>query len=133
MDKLKVDYQWQFEAKEIGRFYDFIINPKSFAPLLIEIDGSYYHNDPRVVAQDKVKPMHKKNMRVDEYKNQWALMHGIPLMRIWEKDINDNPKEVMKRLKERLAIQSEKMKLEEEKNKRHKNILNTRLNGNKNK
>lgn len=35
LDKLKVPYQYQFEAKDIGRFYDFYL-PQS--NLIIEID-----------------------------------------------------------------------------------------------
>ena len=67
--------------------------------------------------------MQKKNRRVDEYKNKWALLHSIPIMRFWEKDIRENPSQVMKELKERLYIvdtESEKTSI---KNKRHKNKL----------
>ena len=67
--------------------------------------------------------MQKRNKRVDEYKNKWALEHGIPLMRIWEKDIRESPKEVMKQLKERLYIEDKKQTLVEKKNKRHVNRI----------
>lgn len=67
--------------------------------------------------------MQKRNKRVDEYKNKWALMHGIPLIRIWEKDIRENPKKVMKELKERLHIEDEKRLINEKKNKRHVNKI----------
>lgn len=67
--------------------------------------------------------MQKRNKRVDEYKNKWALEHGIPLMRIWEKDIRENSKEVMKQLKERLYIEDKKQTLIEKKNKRHVNKI----------
>lgn len=121
LDKLKVKYVWQFEAKDIGRFYDFYLPEHR---VLIEVDGSYFHNDQRVVRQDRITPMHKKNMRVDEEKNKWALIHGIPLIRIWEKDINEDSNGVMKRLKERLVIERDKVMLEEnKKNKRHVNKL----------
>ena len=99
LDKLKVEYIWQFEAKDIGRFYDFYL-PKH--NLIIEIDGSYYHSDPRLVKESEMNPMQKHNKRVDEYKDKWALMHGIPVMRIWEKDIRETPSKVMKDLKEKI-------------------------------
>lgn len=67
--------------------------------------------------------MQKRNKRVDEYKNKWALEHGIPLIRIWEKDIRENSKEVMKQLKERLYIEDKKQTLIEKKNKRHVNKI----------
>ena len=67
--------------------------------------------------------MQKHNKRVDELKNKWALLHGIPLIRIWEKDIRENPNKVMKELKERLYIQDKKAILTEKKNKRHINKI----------
>lgn len=130
LDKLGVKYQYQYEAKDIGRFYDFCIfingveNDLSIGNiLLLEIDGSYYHSDPRLVNEDKMNPMQKKNKRVDEYKNKWALEHGIPLVRIWEKDIRENPNEVLKQLKEKLYIEDKKQILIERKNKRHVNKI----------
>lgn len=124
LDKLGVEYIWQFEAKDIGRFFDYLVfTKKSHSPVLVECDGSYYHSDPRVVTEDKIKPMHKKNARVDKMKNEWALLHGIPIMRIWEKDIRENPKWVMEQLKERLAVEDEIGTVNKEKNKRHKNKL----------
>lgn len=120
LDKLGVEYKWQFEAKDIGRLYDFYLPMHN---LIIEIDGSYYHADPRVVDENNLSPMHKKNKRVDEQKNEWALLHGIPIMRIWEYDIRNNPSSVMKTLKERLYIENKVQTNLNNKNKRHKNIL----------
>lgn len=39
LDKLGVEYIYQFEAKDIKRFYDFYL-PNS--NLIIEVDGDYY-------------------------------------------------------------------------------------------
>lgn len=39
LDKLGVEYIWQYEAKDIGRFYDFFIVR---ANLIIEVDGGYW-------------------------------------------------------------------------------------------
>jgi len=120
LEKLGVEYIWQFEAKDIGRFYDFYL-PKH--NLIIEVDGSYYHSDPRVVDENKLNPMQKRNKRIDEHKDEWALMHGIPIMRIWEYDIRNNPSGVMKSLKERLYMENKVQTKLNNKNKRHKNIL----------
>ena len=46
-------------------------------------------------------------------------MHSIPILRFWESDIRKNPKKVMKILKETLNIQNEKIRLDENKKKRH--------------
>jgi very-short-patch-repair endonuclease len=48
-------------------------------------------------------------------------MHGIPIMRIWEKDIRENPSAVMRELRKRLNNESEKKIATEKKNKRHVN------------
>ena len=120
LDKLGVKYSYQFEAKDIGRFYDFYLPQHN---LIIEIDGGYFHSDPRVVDEGKLNPMQKHNKRVDEQKNKWALMHGIPIMRIWEKDIRENPKMVMDELKKRLYVQDKKIEVKENKSKRHINCI----------
>lgn len=121
LDKLGVKYVYQFEAKDIGRFYDFYCYEDN---LLIEVDGSYYHSYG--LTYEEMSPMQKKNKRVDELKDKWALLHGIPLLRIWEHDINDNPSKVISMLKERLKVQKEKKVIEEDKKKRHINKLDNK-------
>ena len=116
LDKLGVEYQYQFEAKDIGRFFDFYL-PKS--NLIIEIDGDYWHGNPEKYEKDELKKHQIKAQRIDEYKTKWALLHSIPVLRIWESDIRNNPKKVMNDLKERLRIQDEKIRLDENKRKRH--------------
>ena len=129
LDKLGVEYVWQFEAKDIGRFYDFAVlldDSSGLTPgsiVLIEVDGDFYHSHPDLVKEEEMNPMQKHNKRVDEYKNKWALMNGIPLIRIWEKDIRKNPKMVMDELKKRLYKETEKKTLIEKKNKRHINKI----------
>lgn len=112
LDKLGVEYEYQYEAKDIGRFYDFFIPNKdgSSGGLLLEIDGNYWHGDPEKYKEEELRGHQKRARKVDEHKNKWALLHGIPLMRIWESDIRKNPKEVMNRLKERLYLQDEKIR-----------------------
>lgn len=81
------------------------------------------HSDPRVVKESEMNPMQKHNKMVDECKNKWALAHGIPIMRIWEKDIRETPDKVMKDLKKRLYIEDKKQIISEKKNKRHINKI----------
>lgn len=61
----------------------------------------------------------KRNKRVDELKDKWALMHSIPILRFWEHDINDNPEFVFKKLKEMIQIQSKNKIMMEKKKKPH--------------
>lgn len=120
LKKLRIKYQWQFEAKDIQRSYDFYLPDHN---LLIEVDGDYYHVNPEIYEGKKLTPTQKHDLWVDKKKNEWALMHGIPLLRIWESDIRKRPEEVMKILKSRLKIQGQKIRLEENKNKRHVNKI----------
>lgn len=114
LEKLGINYVYQYKAESIGRFFDFYIPS---ANLIIEIDGDYWHSYN--VEYENMTPTQKRNKRVDEAKDKWAVFHGIPVLRIWEHDINKNPAKVMQVLKEKLSVCSDKVKLEEEKKKRH--------------
>ena len=116
LDKLNVKYEYQFEAKDIGRFYDFYL-PES--NLLIEIDGDYWHGNPDKYQDNELRWHQRHAQRVDEYKNKWALLHGIPIIRVWESDIRKKPNEVMKFLKERLYLRNKEVLIKENKRKRH--------------
>lgn len=92
LDKLGIEYEYQYEAKSIGRFFDFRVKP--YGPI-IEIDGQYWHGDERLYEEAELNAVQKKNKRIDEIKNKWCSMNGIPLIRISEYDINKDPEGVM--------------------------------------
>lgn len=131
LDKYGIKYIYEYEARDIKRFYDFAIVSKrakyiteekeglisiiqgiQYTPIdfLIEIDGGYWHSDPRIVDESKLSPMQKHNKMVDELKNKWASLHGIPLLRIWEYDIRHNPKKVIDELRKYVNIPEIKAK-----------------------
>ena len=114
LDKLGVEYKYQFLAPDIKRYYDFYLPEQR---ILIEVDGTYYHAYGKLY--EEMSPMQKHNARVDKIKNDWAAMHGIPLIRVWEHDINNNPSMVMDMLREQIGIQMDKLKIKENKKKRH--------------
>lgn len=116
LDRLGVEYTYQFEAKDIGRFYDFYL-PKENA--IIEIDGDYWHGNPEKYSDDKLKWHQKKARRVDELKDKWALMHGITIIRIWESDIEKDPSGVMSVLRERIGDAKSRQTIVENRRKRH--------------
>lgn len=125
LDKLGLNYIYEYEAKDIKRFYDFAIVavPEETQPIyeekhgvkcidymkntvrtlfLIEVDGNFYHPDTKKVKWDELSPMQKHNAMVDKIKNEWCVKHRIPLLRFWESDIRNNPSMVLKELKEML-------------------------------
>lgn len=120
LDKLGLRYIWQYEAKEIHRFFDFYLCDYG---ILIEFDGTYWHADDRVYESKDLNPTQKRSKRIDEEKNRWALLHSIPLYRIKEKDVNERPDRVMEFLKEKLRIQGEVIEKKKNMNKRHVNKI----------
>lgn len=90
-----------------------------YCDLLIEVDGGFFHSDPRVISEDKLTPMHKHNKFVDSLKDQWAALHGIPLLRIWEYDIIHNPKMVFEEIEKYVKCGRKKRKIIEERKKPH--------------
>lgn len=141
LDKMGLKYIYQFEAKDMKRFYDFAVMSTDkkdyvmetkdglksvkqdgqvpFIDLLIEVDGSYYHSDPRVVNENKLNPMQKHNKFVDKLKDEWAGMHCIPLLRLWEEDIRNNTKFVKDEITKYVKDCSKKRLIKENKNKPH--------------
>lgn len=141
LDKLGLTYIYQYEAKDMKRFYDFgltaydnvdykmeekdgihcVKQEGQFFPLdlLIEVDGGYYHSDPRFVNENKLSPMQKHNKFVDKLKDQWAALHGVPLLRIWEYDIRHNPKQVLEEIKKYIKEGKRKKEIKESKKKPH--------------
>ena len=117
LDRLGYTYVRQYEAKDIGRFYDFAVKQSNVAIILIEVDGTFYHGYGLV--HEEKSPMQKHNEWVDKVKDQWAAEHGIPLIRIWEHDINDKPSEVLKLLKKRIGAETKKQDKKNDKAKRH--------------
>lgn len=110
LDKLKVNYVYQFKAESIGRYYDFYLPDNQ---LIIEIDGDYWHS--KGLVYEEMTPTQKRNRRVDKQKDHWALINGIPILRIWESDINKHPEKVMDVLKERLYLSKEEKEIKERK------------------
>ena len=117
LDKLGIKYTYQFKAEDIGRYYDFLIESPAGSKIIVEIDGDFYHGYGKV--WEEKNPMQKHNEFVDRIKDEWALAHGIPIIRIWEHDINNNPSKVMKLLIELVGKYNEKYIRKQNKNKRH--------------
>lgn len=111
LDVLGVKYVRQYEAKEIGRFYDFKIEN---GPIL-EINGSYWHGDKRIYEEKDLNSVQKKNIYIDNFKRKWAENNGIEIYYFWEKDIHENPEKIMLALKEIIK----KYQIKNKKNQRH--------------
>lgn len=140
LDANGIDYVYQYEAKDIGRWFDFAIavdkrkyikenkdglnsikqdDPSFEVSFLIEVDGSYFHSDPRIVDEKKMNSMQKHNKFVDKIKDTYAAINCIPLVRFWEEDIRKHPEKVMEELKKYIKISDKKHRILENKKKPH--------------
>lgn len=82
------------------------------------------HANPKFYNSKELTPTQKKNIRIDKYKNEWAALNCIPLLRIWEYDIKNNSEKVMEILKERISYEDKKTSLKENKKRRGKKLSN---------
>lgn len=141
LDKMGLKYIYEYEAKDIGRFYDFAITLYQEIPfimenkhgiesikqegqnipicMLIEIDGDYYHSNPEIMKNKKLNNMQKHNKFVDFLKDKWCEKKGIPLVRIWENDIRHNPKKVFDLLNQYLGEGYRKKRIDDSKKRPH--------------
>ena len=100
LDKLNIKYKKQYHAVDIGRFYDFYIPSHR---ILIEIDGNYWHSNPKFYNNNNINAIQKRNKKIDEIKNNWANNNNFILLRFWEYDILNNSKKVMDILKKYIS------------------------------
>lgn len=140
LDANNIQYIYQYEAKEIGRFFDFAVtshnkpyimeekdgiecvkqdNQAFEVSFLLEIDGDYFHANPIKYKDKKLTPTQKHNLFVDKLKDQYAGMHCIPLVRFWENDIRNNPEKVLETLKHYITITEKKRVIMESKKRPH--------------
>ena len=114
LDKLGVKYVYQYKMESIGRYLDYFLPEYRVA---IEIDGCYWHS--KGLVYEEMNPTQKHNKHVDEQKNHWCKINGIPLIRIWEDDINKHTENIIKFLKEKLNLYKKEKEINDEKKKRH--------------
>ncbi len=104
LKELKIEYKRSYYITDSNKssIFDFKLLHK---PILIEIDGDWYHCNPDL----NIKPLYEiqiKNVSNDLIKNEQAKRHGYILLRFWEHDIKNNRISVVKQLLE--AIENQK-------------------------
>lgn len=99
LDLLEIKYKQFLYAKEIKAFYDFYIPHKN---IIIEIDGDFWHCNPKTKHATPKYESQKKNLIRDKEKEKWAKDNGYKLIRFWEDDINNNIKFIKQTLTEAL-------------------------------
>lgn len=98
---VQVDEQFQI----LYKFYDFIVKDLK---LIIEFDGDYWHCNPAVYPNGPENKMQKAAITNDRYKTGLAEGRGYTLVRVWEKEFNEDKPAVEARILE--AIKKQQLK-----------------------
>lgn len=94
----KIKYIQSFNS---GRFvYDFYVPSKN---ILIEVDGDFYHTNPKKYPNGPIYEIQIKNIKNDKIKTEWAESNGYTLLRFWESDIENDRLQIVKTLIENLT------------------------------
>jgi G:T-mismatch repair DNA endonuclease (very short patch repair protein)/DNA-directed RNA polymerase subunit RPC12/RpoP len=94
LDKSKIKYKFQYFINDgsLCKSYDFKINGK---PLILEVDGDFWHGNPsKLNHYEKVNEV-KQN---DRLKEEMASKRNIKVVRLWESDIKKDHSIVMRTL-----------------------------------
>lgn len=96
---LNLNYEPQFPFK--GYLFDFYLLDFN---MLIEADGDFWHCNPNGKYPIPTYEVQKDINKNDKIKNLIAKENNIKLLRFWEMDINNNPENIIKRLKDELGL-----------------------------
>jgi very-short-patch-repair endonuclease len=77
-DTNNINYIQQYRPEGYNRVYDFLL-PDAMPPLLIEVDGTYWHSSPGALARGASE--------IDAAKDTWAIGNGFDMLRIPEQDL----------------------------------------------
>ncbi len=80
----KIDYKYCLILDKKYQ-YDFIVKDKK---ILIEVNGTYWHADPRFYNENNMNVRQKFKVSKDKEKREYAESKGFKLLYIWEEDIN---------------------------------------------
>jgi len=96
LNKMGITYTTQFCLKvdKMRRFYDFLLVD---IKLLIEVNGDYWHANPKLYKENDILNYKKIGTRTaqdvwnkDKFKKELAEKKGYSVVYIWESEIHDN-------------------------------------------
>lgn len=99
LDDLSIKYIRQFAIRDPknGRCFacvDFLLENK----VILEVNGSFWHADPRLYPDGPKKPSQRKTVANDKRKAKILKELGYSLIVIWEIDIRENPQNAVSML-----------------------------------
>jgi very-short-patch-repair endonuclease len=97
LENNNINFVQQFKIDKY--FYDFAIGKK-----LIEVNGDYWHANPKIYDENKIFYFQNRSMtaseiwKKDKVKDSVAKDNGYKILRIWEKDIKNNQTKIIKKI-----------------------------------
>jgi len=82
-----------------GKIFDYYIPS---ANMICEVDGDYWHGNPE--KYEVLNEIQKRATKNDKWKDTIAKGMGYGIFRVWESELKDNRKEVIKRIKNEILI-----------------------------
>lgn len=70
--------------------------------VVIQWDGDYWHGHPSTLKNGKPNELQRKNIEKDKRVNKQLIENGFKVLRIWQKDLVNNPNYVIEKVKETL-------------------------------
>jgi len=83
LDANDIDHISQYRPPNYARVFDEFIPPN----VLIEIQGTFWHADPRTYDGKNLFAAQQRNVKRDAEKKAWAEENGFRLIVLWEADI----------------------------------------------
>ena len=94
LSPLNINYKKQFYIKDINQYCDILLTDFN---TIIEINGSYWHCDPRIYNKP-INGIQKNKINKDIIKYKWLINNGYHIIVLWEYDIIKNPNEIKDKL-----------------------------------
>lgn len=101
LNELHVEHQIEFYLRGDNRAYFYDIKIQN---LLIEVNGNYYHANPKFYKRDDIISIHKSLYKVsdiwklDDEKKKCAIEHGYSMLVLWEDEINSSLETVKEKI-----------------------------------
>lgn len=103
LDSMGLYYEQEkrFSYKGKTRIFDFYVT-NGITGWACEIQGTYWHSQKYLEGEQKyatLTKIQKRNLRNDKFKNLMMKEMNIPILYLWEDEINSNIKEVERKIK----------------------------------
>lgn len=111
MNNLEKLFETLLQESGIELKYSIILNYFQFdfghkeSKTLIEIQGDYWHGNPKFYKEECLNEVQKKNKKRDLEKKEWAVNNGFKLLVFWEDEIYSNPNKIKQEALNAIKIQ----------------------------